>query len=52
MAKGPLTLWAFCSFLFLPNATQLTMNDKWLEEKVLISMKQRRIGIHCPATAL
>lgn len=32
-------------------ATQLAMNDKWLEEQGLISIKQLWVGIHYPATA-
>ncbi len=32
-------------------ATQLALNDKWLEEQGLISIKQLWVGIHYPATA-
>ena len=32
-------------------ATQLAMNDKWLEKQGLISIKQLWVGIHYPATA-
>jgi RNA-directed DNA polymerase len=32
-------------------ATQLAMNDKWLEDQGLISIKRLWVGIHYPATA-
>ena len=32
-------------------ATQLAMNDKWLEEQGLVSIKQMWVDIHYPATA-